>query len=205
MLLSAGEGDGDLATSSALAPPLFTARATSHRDCRNLVVLYARHGEVQDAILDSEGHRGFGVQEFYRSNVHAGGQLHPHLLRTERIHRAHPSMLRIRVGVVQQMDGVSRRGLPCEHLDESVAIDLDNGFVEGDPAQRVVQKAQQVAVAGEPEGALDVSGEIGDAALADFAQNDGWLVGVRLGGVGEFRRIIYESGNDREQRILQPL
>ena len=82
---------------------------------------------------------------------------------------------------------------------------MDNALVVGDPADGVVQQAQQIAVAGEPVGALDVSGELGDAAGAGFAQNDCRLIGVRDGRVGQLRRIAHEAGNDGEHGIVHRL
>ena len=57
-------------------------------------------------------------------------------------------------------------------------------------------------MAGEPVCTFDISGEIGDTALADLTQDDGRLVGVRSRRVGQLRRILHEAGNDGQNRIL---
>ena len=112
-------------------------------------------------------------------DLHSAGQRHADGLWTQRIDRAQPAMVGIRVGVVEQVDGIARSSLPGEDLEESIAFNVDDGFIVGDPADGVVQQAQQIAVTGEPEGAFDVSRKVGEAAGADFAQHDGWLIGVR--------------------------
>ena len=114
-------------------------------------------------------------------------------------------MVRVGVGVVEQMNGVARVGLPCEELDETFSLNVNNALVMGDPADSVVQQPEQVAVAGEPVGALDVSGELGHAAGADFAQDDGRLFGVRDERVSKFWRIVHEAGDDGEHRMLHGL
>ena len=74
-----------------------------------------------------------------------------------------------------------------------------------EPADGVVQQSQQVAVAGEPVGPLDVSGKVGSAAGAGFAQHNCRLIGVRYRRIGQFRRIAHEAGNDGEHGILHRL
>ena len=45
-------------------------------------------------------------------HFHALRQLHPDSLRAERVDRLHPSMVGVGIGVVEQMHGISRGGLP---------------------------------------------------------------------------------------------
>src|SRR6185437_16675395 len=99
------------------------------------------------------------------------------------------------------MDSVSWASFPGEHLDESVTLDIDNPLLAREPAQRVVHQPQQVAMTGEPVGALNVAREPGQATRARLAKHDSRLRRVRLRRIGQFRRIVYESRHDREQGI----
>src|SRR5580700_2986695 len=110
-------------------------------------------------------------------------------------------MVRVGVGVVEQVHRVAGGRLPGKYLDEAFAPDVNNSFVSGNPTDGVVQEPQQVAMAGEPPGALDVSGEIGGATLADLAQDDGRLRCMRDSRVSQLRRILHEARDDGQNGV----
>ena len=80
-------------------------------------------------------------------------------------------------------------------------MNVDDALVVGEPADGVVHEAEEIAVAGEPPGALDVAGEPGGAAWTDFAEDDSGLVGVGLQRVGELGWVLDEAGNYGEDGV----
>ena len=74
------------------------------------------------------------------------------------------------------MDGETRLGLPGESLDKTVARDRDRLVLARHPTNGVPQQAAEIGVPGVPQGAVNVAGEIDQAALALFAKDHGGLV-----------------------------
>src|SRR5664279_2154227 len=109
----------------------------------------------------------------------------------------------IGIGVIEQVHGVSWHSLPTEHLDEAIAFYGYDALFLCDPADGVVQQAQQVAMTREPVCTLDISGEISDTAGAQFAQYHSRLTCVRDLRVGQFGRIAHEPRDNREQGTLR--
>ena len=143
-----------------------TAEDLSGSDGGYLVVFEARYCEAQHSPSRRKGTvcpacRSSTDFTFTPSGSFIDG------LRAERVDRLHPAMVRVGVGVVEQVHGIARLRLPAEHLDEAVALNVDDALVMGDPADGVVEQPQQITVTGEPVAALDVSGELGHSAEPD--------------------------------------
>jgi hypothetical protein len=173
-------------------------RSLSGSDGGDLAVVDARYDEVQELTFQAERHGALGMQELDGLYLDSCGQPHADGLRAERIDRLQPTMVGVGVGVVEHVHRVAGGRLPGKNLDEAFALDVDNFLVASNPADRVVQEPQEVAMASEPPGALDVSGEIGGATVADFAQDYGRLRCVRDGRIGQLWRILHEAGDDGE-------
>jgi hypothetical protein len=44
----------------------------------------------------------------------------------------------VRVRVVEKVDGITGRGFSCEEFEESIALQVNNGFISSDPTYGVV-------------------------------------------------------------------
>src|ERR1700733_1718516 len=131
----------------------------SHRG--DLVVVHTRNRETQDRAFEPEGPYLVGAKQVNGAGLHSAGQRHADGLWTQRVDRAQPAVVGVRVRVIEQVDGVTRRSFPGKKLEESIAVNVDDGFILSDPADGVVQQAQKIAVTGQPEGSFDVSRKVG--------------------------------------------
>ena len=100
------------------------------------------------------------------------------------------------------MQGVARLRLPRERLEQPFSCDRHRRrLVAPHPANRVLEQPAQVRIAGSPERALDVAGEIRHARAAALPQDDGRLVGVRGAWVDHLGR---EGGIGRHHGQNRP-
>ena len=93
-----------------------------------------------------------------RFNGDAWRQLDGDALFADGLDRLQPAVKGVGVGVVEKVNGVSGARLPAEHFNEARTVDGDGGFIVRKPANGVVEKAQEIAMASKPEGAFDVAG-----------------------------------------------
>ena len=109
----------------------------SHRS--DLIVVHLRNGETQHRTIEPEGNCPVGAKQVHGLDLHSAGQRHTDGLWTQRVDRAQPSVVGVRVRVIEQVDGVTRRSFPGKELEESIAVNVDDGLVFSDPADGVVQ------------------------------------------------------------------
>src|SRR5215472_15032595 len=107
--------------------------------------------------------------------------------------------MHVGVGVVQNVQGKPRPGLPGECLDDAPTLNAYRGVATQEPTDRILQQVSEVRVSGPPHGPLDITREIYQAALTLFADNHRRFIRLRLRRIGEFRWIGYESRHYRER------
>ena len=81
-------------------------------DGGDFVVFDARNGEAQELAFQAERYGMSGVEELDGFNLDACGQFHADGLRAERVDRLHPAVIRVGVGVVEQVNGVAGGASP---------------------------------------------------------------------------------------------
>jgi len=114
-----------------------TELSNGHR--RDLVVVHTRYGETQHRAIEPEGNCSVGAKQVHGFDLHSAGQRHADGLWTQRVDRAQPAVVGIRVRVIEQVDGVTRRSFPGKEFEESIAVDVDEGLILSDPTDGVVQ------------------------------------------------------------------
>src|SRR5215469_17440105 len=105
----------------------------------DLVVGHTRYGETQHRAMEPEGNCPVGAKQVHGFDLHPAGQHHADGLWTQRVDSAQPAVVGIRVRVIEQVDRVTRSSFPGKELEESIAVNLDDGFILADPADGVVQ------------------------------------------------------------------
>jgi hypothetical protein len=126
------------------------ALSDSHRG--DLVVVQTRYGEVQHRAFEAEGYCSVGAKQVHGLDAHCAGQRHADVLWTQRVDRAQPAMVGVRVRVIEQVDGVTRRSLPGKELEQSIAVNVHDGFILSDPANGVAQTLHRYGLASEKPG-----------------------------------------------------
>src|ERR1044071_10514787 len=99
----------------------------SHRG--DLVILHTRYGEAQHRTIAPKRNCPLRAKQFHGINLHSAGQYHTDGLWTQRVDRAQPAMVGVRVRVIEQVDGVPRCSFPGKELQESVAVNLDDALI----------------------------------------------------------------------------
>jgi hypothetical protein len=115
------------------------AHSLSDNPRGDLVVVHTRYRETQDRAFEPECSCPVGAKQVYGVDLYSAGQRHADGLWTQRVDRAQPAVVGVRVRVIEQMDGVTRRSFPGKKLEESIALNVDDGFILSDPADGVVQ------------------------------------------------------------------
>src|SRR5215469_3683894 len=90
----------------------------------DLVVVQTRYGETQNRAIEPEGNCPIGAKQVHGVDLHSAGQHHADGLWTQRVDCAKPAVVGVRVCVIEQVDGVTRRSFPGKELEESIPVNL---------------------------------------------------------------------------------
>src|SRR5262249_44564503 len=125
------------------------------------------------------------------------------LLRTYRVKTAQKAARHIRVGVVQNVQGVSRLGLPREHFDHAFASDRYRWTnVARHPSHRVLNQLAEIGISRAPERPVYIASKVCYARCAFLLENGGRLIRARSAREDHFRRerrIVWHDAQ-RERR-----
>src|SRR5262249_26377103 len=121
-----------------------------------------------------------GAQCAHVADLLSGGRFELNLLRAYRIESAQESSRHIWVCVVEDVQRISRLGLPREYFNYAFAAHGHCwSVIAHHPSHRVLNQLAEVGASRTPEGAVYIAGKICDARCTFLFEDSGWLVCAR--------------------------
>ena len=147
----------------------------------NLIVDQIRNREFHDSAVLRDRQDLVGPQQPRRFDRLGIRQHQPHLLVSHRIGGPPRSRFEVRIGIVDQMDGIAGLGDPTEGFDQSISTHLQRPLVVHQPADRIRDQVPQIGGTGAGVGGLDIAGQIDQPRRSIFAEYREGFIGVRVG------------------------